>query len=259
MSGALRELCERLVPQILARRGYELIEDMAAFTAEVLIEVQARLIDNRRPLDKIVEDAVVNRYGYIWHAACGENGTLRQRRAFEELNYYLYPIALHQAGRDASIAEDSAQEALLIIWQHLDQVKDAGAFARYASKIVYHEVIRRLKKEPPSVEPDLETSQPGSVPDATDREPGRRYEPVAESAPVTIADLRAKLEAAIRDCLPPNTQPAVIIELFFNEKGFKQVADELGITVNQVSVLKSRALSKLRKCQNFLDVIEELP
>ena len=258
MSDDLRELCEQLVPRVLTQRGYGLVENMVEFVAEVLVEVQARLPNNHRPEEKIVEDAVINRYGYIWLSACRSDGTLRQRQAFEELHRYLYPIARHHAGRNTSTAEDSAQDALLIVWQQLDRVRDPGAFARFASVIVYHEVIRRLKKEQPSVDPDSETGQPGITQDEPDREPGGQSDPSPESTPVMTAALRVKLEAAIRECLPTGAQPAVIIELFFNEKGFKQVADELSLTVENVSVLKSRALKKLKECQNFLDVLEEL-
>jgi hypothetical protein len=96
MQEELREQCRRGVRRVLAKRGWELVKDEAAFVEEVLAQVQFRIQNSRRRLEKIIEDATVNRYGYLWHAACGANGTLRQRRAFTELHRYLYPIALYR-------------------------------------------------------------------------------------------------------------------------------------------------------------------
>lgn len=257
MSDDLRQLCERLVPEVLARRGYKLVVDQVAFIAEVFGEAQARLPNNRRSVEKIVEDAVVNRYGFIWHEACRAAGTLRQRQAFEELHHYLYPIALHHAGREVPAAEDSAQAALFIVWQQLDRIKDPGAFARFASVIVYHEVLRRLK-ETDGIARESDGLQLEDMPD--DPNQSKRTLPESQAQPtsgVTI-ESRAALEVAIRDCLPKAPYAAVIIELFLNEKGFVQVADELHTTVQNVWVLKSRALKQLKKCQNLLDVLEEL-
>jgi hypothetical protein len=96
MEGELREQCRRGVHRVLAKRGWELVENEAAFIEEVLAEVQFRIQNSRRSLEKIIEDATINRYDYLWHAACGANGTLRQRRAFTELHRYLYPSALYR-------------------------------------------------------------------------------------------------------------------------------------------------------------------
>ncbi len=258
MADDLRELCERLVPLILARRGYELVEEVVAFTAAVLAEVQTRLVNNRRALEKIVEDAVVNRYGYIWHAACGKDGTREQRRAFEELHHYLYPIALHCAKHEEALAEESTQEALLIIWQQLDRVRDAGAFARFASVIVYHEVSRRLKRKSPEIGLDESPTSTRTNEDEIDRMALKQSFDPPESAPEMTAELRAKLEAAIKACLSSEQQAAVIIGLFFDDKGFKAIADERGTTVENISVLKSRALKRLKDCAIFMNVLEDL-
>lgn len=71
-------------------------------------------------------------------------------------------------------------------------------------------------------------------------------------------EMRVRIEAAIRRCLRSKRQQAVIIGLFLDLKGFKEVADTLGTTPQNVSVLKSRALERLRKCEEFLEVLEDL-
>jgi len=77
---------------------------------EVLAEVKVRLQNSRRSLEKIIEDATINCYGYLWHAACGAEGTFRQRRAFTELLRYLYPIALYRANHNPYLAEESSHK-----------------------------------------------------------------------------------------------------------------------------------------------------
>jgi RNA polymerase sigma factor (sigma-70 family) len=269
MLGELSDLCRRLAPQVLAKRGWQLIEDEAAFIEEVRVEAQARLAYARRPIDKIVEDATLNRYGHVWHTACRSAGTLYQRRALEELHRYLYSVAWHYTHGDPSVAEDCAQEALIDAWQHLDQVQDPGAFMHWASMIVYHRVVRKVnegtqvvKNDEESIRQSREVSETDLVSQTDapgDDELMSAYDQPAPSdpSPAMTAELRAKLEAAINQCLG-GQQPAVIIGLFLDDKSAKEMADELGTTPANVWVLKSRGLQKLRECQDFLDVIEEL-
>lgn len=269
MLGELSDLCRRLVPQVLANRGWQLIDDDTAFIEEVQVEAQARLAYARRPIDKIVEDATLNRYGYVWHTACRAAGTLRQRRALEELHRYLYSVARHFAHGDPLVAEESAQEALIDAWQHLDQVQDPGAFMHWASMIAYHRTMRKINEGTQVVENDGESVRQSrevsetdlaSQADATgDTELTSAYDQSARSEPppAMTAELRARLEAVINQCLG-GQQPAVIIGLFLDDKSAKEMADELGTTPANVWVLKSRGLQKLRECQDFLDVIEEL-
>jgi RNA polymerase sigma factor (sigma-70 family) len=274
MKEELREQCRRGVRRALAQRGWELVEDEAAFVEEVLAQVQFRIQNSRRPLEKIIEDATINRYGYLWHAACGDNGTLRQRRAFMELHRYLYSIALYCAKHDLYLAEGSTQEALLSVWQHLDQVQDPGSFARWAGAIVSNEVKQQFKKLVRKVVEDESGEvrwQPKEilvadlgvyrgVEDAGTamRGMGNRPELSTNQGPKMTEEMRARIEVALRRCLPGKRQQAVIIGLFLDQKSFKEVADALGTTPQNVSVLKSRALKRLRECEDFLEVMEDL-
>lgn len=270
MLDALSELCHRLVPQVLAKRGWQLVKDEPAFIEEVQLEAQSRVLAGvRRPIDKIVEDATLNRYGYVWYNACCAAGTLSQRRALEELHRYLYSVARHYTHGDTPLAEDCAQEALVNAWQHLAQVQDPGAFMRWASMIVYHQVVRKLKEGTQVVdnagenfrqsreisETDLASpaTAPGDDELTASQDQPTRIEPGTSMTP----QLRAKLEVVIHQCLG-GQQPDVIIGLFLDDKTAKEVADELGTTPANIWVLKSRGLQKLRECQDFLNVIEDL-
>lgn len=270
MREQLYEQCCHIVRRVLAQRGWGLVQNEAAFVEDVISEVQNRLQHvspaqyNRRPQEKIIEDATVNRYGHIWHAACGADGTLRQWRAFKELQAYLYPIALYHAHHDRYVAEESTQEALINTWQHLGQVRDPGSFARWAGTIVSREARRRLEER---ARKGREISQVDLLRsgEAEDTEPKLRKivdrsDPFPASQKPRIAgEIRTRVEAVIRHCLRRSKQQQVVmIDYFLNQKGFKEVADELGKTPQNTYVLKTRALARLRRCKEFLETLEEL-
>jgi RNA polymerase sigma factor (sigma-70 family) len=277
MTEQLREQCCYVGRQVLARRGWELVQDETAFTREVLTQVQLRLgrmhprQRNRRPLEKVIEDATVNCYGHLWHAACGADGTPRQWRAFKELHHYLYPIALYRANYDVYVAEESTQEALIGLWQSLDQVRDPGSFARWAGVIVSNKVRRELEKR-------TQKGREISItdlrrPEHSERQPAREdgglgpelqgigdhpNQLMASQKPRMTDEIRARVETAIKGCLRRSKQQqAVIIGFFLNEKDLKELADELDKRLNNIYVLKTRALARLRECQEFLTALEE--
>jgi RNA polymerase sigma factor (sigma-70 family) len=274
MGDELREQCRQGVRRVLAQRGWTLVQDEAVFVEEVLAEVQARLPYARRTLEKIIEDATVNRYCHLWYATCRVGETVRQHQAFTELHRYLYCIALYCAGHDPYIAEESTQEALINVWQHLGQVRDPGSFASWARMIVLREVRARFRKRGRKVEEMgneettwqvKETSEAdlrvrGETEDAdreaweADRQPGRS----TRQEPKMTDEVRARIEAAIESCLRSEQQQAVIVGLFLDEKSVKEMADELATTPQNVYVLKARALQRLRECEEFLEALEEL-
>ncbi len=277
MTEQLREQCCYVGRQVLARQGWELVQDETAFTREVLTQVQLRLRcmhpvqRNRRPLEKVIEDATVNCYGHLWHAACGADGTLRQWRAFKELHHYLYPIALYRANYDVYVAEESTQDALISVWQRLDQVRDSGSFARWAGVIVSNEVRGKLEKRtqkgweisvtdlrrPDHSERQRANEAGGWGPELQEIEDHPSQLVVSQKSKMTD-EMRASIEIAIRGCLRRSKQQqAVIIGLFLNEKSLKELADELDKRLNNIYVLKTRALARLRECQEFLKVLEE--
>ncbi len=255
----LLEQCQILVPQILDDRGWLLAEDITSFVKEVIVEVQYRLEHmrpiqrKRRPLKKIIKDATLNCYNQLWYTACGDEGSFYQRQAFEELFQYLYPIALYQANHDQPIAEECSQEALVAVWKSLAQVKDSGSFSRWAGVIVTNLVHKRTKdkihKNQEISEIDLQLSRTeinAVLPLSTNQE-----------TPTITTETWIMIEGSIKNCLKRSQlQQSVIIKHFIEQKGFKEIANELDKTTDNLYVLKTRALTSLRKCQEFLDLLE---
>lgn len=261
------EQCRPVVHRVLAARGWRLIQNEEAFVEEVEQEAHRRLklmsprMQKRRPLVKIIEDATVNRYNHIWYAACNEDETLRQRQAFTELHQYLFSIAFNRANQDQNIAEGATQEALTNVWQNLSKVRDPGSFARWAGVIVTREVSKKLKKalERPEIsEADLRRTDD---PDANELEileqPNSSHTDGPQ--PTQREDLRARFEEVIKHCLKRSKQrQRVIIRLFLDQQGVKQVAEELGKKPSNIHLLKHLAKKGLEKCKKFLELAEKL-
>lgn len=265
------EQCRPVIRRVLAERGWELVEDEEDFAGEVFEEFQRRLrlmtpvARSRKPLVKVIEDATVNRYNHIWHAACGANGTMRQRQAFTELHNYLLPIALYRANHDQDIAREGTQEALIIIWKKVNNVRDPGAFARYAGMIVGREVGRKLKK---AVERSKKET-PESELQRNDDSDGEESEISRHSSKgghvrqeLTVLstfpeEQREELEDVIKDCLKRSKQrQEVIIRRFLEDKTVNETATEMGKQPSNVHLLTHRAKEGLRKCKKFLELME---
>jgi RNA polymerase sigma factor (sigma-70 family) len=209
---------------------------------------QALIVPGRqaqKSLSAIIEDATVNCYGHVWHAACRAHGTPRQRRAFTELYEHLLPVALRAAGGNQQLAEESTQEALISVWKHLDAVRDAGSFLSWSWRIVTREAQSRLRRN--ARHPEV--NQSGWL-RGDEEADGKGLERIADqelvstgSAPLNqFHAVRAQLEGIVRRCLTKHRLcQEVIARLFLLNKSVKQVADELDIKPNYVYVLTNRA------------------
>mgnify|MGYP001254104766 CR=1 FL=1 len=84
-------------------------------------------------------NAVIYAYCPILLAACREEGSQRQRRAFEELWHWIYPRVYARIG-NALDAEDVAQKVLMRVYQSLHRVEQPHGFLGYVSVILRREV-----------------------------------------------------------------------------------------------------------------------
>lgn len=270
----LRERCRQIAQQVLADRGWGLVQDEGVFVEEVLAEVRRRRQQSKLPLDKVIKHATVNRYCHLLHTACQSSDVLRQRRALRELYRYLYRVALYRANGDEYIAEESAQEALVNIWRALENVVDPGSFLGFARITVSREVTAQFEKRSEEIEetdsgeparkpreiPEADLTFRGGVEDADlgAQGGGGRFDPAARQGPEMTDEMRDRLEAAIRECLDNEQQQEVVIGMFFDEASGKEMAGILRTTPAYVYVLKHRAVEYLRECEEFLVVLEDL-
>src|SRR5687768_16308690 len=71
-----------------------------------------------------------------------------RHRAFAELVRRFEDLAFgcaYSRLRDAALAEDAAQDAFLVAWQRLDQLREPAAFAGWIRRLVLTQCHRRLR------------------------------------------------------------------------------------------------------------------
>jgi len=248
--------CCGIVLKTLADRDWRLVEDQERFTADICAEIRQRDITDTTQERTAIQRTVMRHYCVIMHAACSGSSVLHQRRAFRELWNYLFPIALYKT-HDAQLAQDLTQQSLEKAWKHLAQCQDSASFLAWVGMILLNEVRDwfRKNKRPSAdsveviTETELNRSEDTPAPELnqTPASPGS-----VEINQVINDDLHRQLLDAIEKCLKDPRQRAILIDSFLNERGYKEIAEVLGITVGNVHVMRHRALRTLRKCEVFI-------
>ncbi len=72
-------------------------------------------------------------------------------------------------------------------------------------------------------------------------------------------DIRGQVEAAVRHCLRESALEAeIIVALFLDKRGIKEVADEAAISPQQVVAVRDAGMRRLRQCQSIWDLFDTL-
>lgn len=224
-------LCQPAARQLIENSNWRLLpeEEFAARAARVMAE-QPALSPHQ---------ACQHVYALELHDACCDSQ--RRERAYSELHLYLYRIALH---RRPELAEDAAQQAILLIFQQIDRCVKPGAFLHFA----YLKLLQAIKSLARSKEPPLEP-----------KEPGEEFEEPWERLPKLWVDELPPDDARIDDlweCIRRvwQTRPRardqlrVVLWTYFGDLFDEEICQLLGKFQEQVYVLRSRGLDKLRRC-----------
>ena len=138
----------------------------------------------------------------------------------------IYHYLLTLLGNDSD-ASDVVQMVFISFYEHIDRVEEATALS-YVYRIAYNKSMTFLKQksryvslEPQSFEHLPDTNPPGPEPD---------YKP---------------LHAAIRE-LPPRLASVIQLQ-YFEKLSYKEMSEQLGISVKAVESLLVRAKKILRK------------
>lgn len=139
-------------------------------------------------------------------------------------------LARRMLGNQAD-AEEVAQEVFLRVWTHADRWEPGKAqFGTWLHRVATNLCLDRLRKKRPTDDiddmPDLASGEP---------DPERQLEQV---------QLAARIEAALQEL--PERQRAAIVLSHYQELGNIEAAEILGVTVEAVESLLSRARRQLR-------------
>ncbi len=264
-------LCRRLVPEILRQRDWQLIsaDSLPAFIDQVcqtIVEGTVRPGPGASP-KTTVRRATIHCYCHELYQASGENGTLRQRRAFEEIGRHAQGVAFRYEQTPA-IVQVCVQRALAIVWEKRAQVRKPGSFLRWVETIVYHEVKRYWKERQRQKEISMSQLIPADETEIDNSALERFWEKLAPVSPpddeVIGQELREQLWAEVQRVLGGNRRyEAVIVGFYLYELSLPTLAQMLQTPVRNVYVLKSRALARLRAdldfIRRFADALETLP
>ncbi len=247
----VRQLVQRVVNELVARRGWELA-DPNVLVDETTKELSRSLSAAGQPLQEatrlnFIKRAVLQKYSRELYNACLEDGTPRQQQAYEELWRYLYHIAYYAIARHHLLSEeeqilseeeqterasDIVAEALLKIHTHLKDLRDPHDFLAWAQQIVLREAHGRYFRSVESRSREL----------AEEEEQWEQPTVVHEHYDHT--DMYEQIMNAINQL--NSRQRQVIVATFLEELSDNEIAQQMGLTKQNVYVLRHRALKRLR-------------
>ncbi len=162
-------------------------------------------------------------------------GASRDRGAFEVLFAHFAPrikAYLMKLGAGAGLADDLAQEAMLMLWRKaalFDPSRaSAGTWIFTIARNLRIDAIRRERR------PDFDPNDPAFVPDDA---------PAADSVMMREDD-EVKLRAAMGSLSPEQAQ--VVQMSFFADKPHSQIAEELGLPLGTVKSRLRLAMARIR-------------
>ncbi|MEP5769256.1 sigma-70 family RNA polymerase sigma factor [Nisaea sp.] len=155
--------------------------------------------------------------------------------AFRQLFEHFAPRLksyLLRLGADPAMAEDVAQEAMVMVWRKAASFdrRQAGA-STWIFTIARNKRIDRLRRER---RPELDPEDPGLV-------------PAAEPAPDrSLQDIQARQHIASAMRALPDEQAELVRRAFFDDESHSRIAEESGLPLGTVKSRIRLALTRLR-------------
>lgn len=272
MASEWMRLCQHLVPVILHQRDWQLIaEDKLFDFVEWVERAIVEGIVNSKPgasPKETVRRATIHAYCQELYQASGENGTLRQRRAFEEIGRHAQGVAFRYE-QNPGVVQACVQRALQIVWEKREQMRSAGSFLRWIEQVVYYAIKGYWKEKHHRQEvPMSHLRVAGGEAEDDNEDLEHFWEALSFTSPpddeIIGRELREQLWAGVRRVLAANPRyEAVIVGHYLYELSVPALSEMLRTPVRNVYVLKSRALVRLRTdealLRQFADALETLP
>jgi RNA polymerase sigma factor (sigma-70 family) len=172
---------------------------------------------------------------WVQIAQAAEVGAQARREAFDALIKCFERMTFrwaYEVLEDTALAEDAAQEAFLTAYEHLDQLKEPGAFPGWLKSIVRSSCYRLTRrKRLPSQQLGDSTRADLSHPD-----PSQEYE---------VHEQNEMVERAVND-LPRHER--VVVEMFYlSDYSQQEIADRLALPLTTVKKRLQYARDHLRE------------
>lgn len=154
-------------------------------------------------------------------------------RAFDVLFRRYYPLLCAYGNRFVSLesAEEIAQDVMLWLWEHHEDEVVRFSLVKYMLKAVYQRALNRIEQEQVKLHADTRFYQD-------------LVEDTLEEADLCVVnELSERLHEAIRQ-LPDSYREAFLMHRF-KGKTYKEIAEELGVSVQTVNYRIGQALKLL--------------
>lgn len=261
----LSQLCRQVVTQLLETYQWRLMA-ADALTGAVLARV-AEQDAQARPAGEQLRKLAIHLYCLLaLHPAClGSRSVAQQQQAFCELADYLYRIAQRTW---PGVAEDATQDALVAIFEKAHLCRNGGAFLAFAIQKVRDAARRRLRlgMRERSLDELLESDLHGDAPDL-DGDAGwgaLNLGMMGDDAALSILEQEmhnqvvAQLQRLRRENPRARRQFDVVWLRYVQELSLEEIALHLETPVQNVSVLLSRGLERLRQDPQLLALAGEM-
>jgi len=219
-------MCRRIVQALIEDNGWSLLSE------QELAQRVLRAHPHLSPAAELETRRLAQRqYTIALYEACRqERNAARCECAYRELHRYLYRVA---ARRWPELAEDSAQRALVLIYEQIDRCRDPGAFIAFALYKLRHAINQeeRARGQEIAVDEGLLAQFCAAG--------------VTPAAQVDRRECCQVLLAAIQR-LPDKRERAAIAYRFLGGQSDAEIGKALGITAVHVRVLRHRGLCRLR-------------
>ena len=170
-----------------------------------------------------------------WDSLLVRVGRERDRDAFAELFAHFAPRIksfLLKLGTDMSLAEEMAQEAMIMVWRRAETYDPAQSGAgTWIFTIARNKRIDRLRRE----------NRP--LPDMTDPSLAKDEPERGDLAVQRIQD-EEKIRAALKNL--PEEQAKMLFAAYYEEKSHREISDESGVPLGTVKSRIRLALNRLR-------------
>ena len=180
---------------------------------------------------------------------CIEQLKLGSEAALKKLfDTYYMPLCLYamQITDSLEVAEDLAQEVFISFWERKAFHLLTSDIKHYLFAAIRNLSLNYMKRERPYALQDMEEAIHTS-----------EYCRIIENDSMTPDDeairLKQKLNKALKELTPQEHN--VLRAIIFENKKYKEVAEELQISINSVKTLWARALKKLRSQSLLLTLI----
>lgn len=166
-----------------------------------------------------------------------------EKSAFDVIFRKYYPVLCAYAKRLVGMedAEELVEETMIWLWEHRESHTIESSLGNYLIKSVYHRMLNQKKRNELQIMADT-------------RFFNEMQEWVLETDFCQVQELSKHIRKAIEEL--PDSYREVFIMHRFQEKSYKEIAEQLGVSTKTVDYRMQQALRLLRKeLQKYLLIV----